>query len=94
MTIRGYAGRVPGTCGVGLYYLFNDPPSYYYSVPRDALVRGGIGYAIAGFVDTPNCKVVYDKIKKDHKIVFQSPVKNNRNSGREFFFIVYTKKGK
>ena len=94
MTIRGYAGRVPGTCGVGLYYMFNNPPSYYHNGPSCALTQGGIGYAIAGFVNTTDCKAVYDKIKEDHKIVFQSPVKNNRNSGREFFFIVYTKKGK
>lgn len=92
MTIRGYAGTVPGTCGVGLFMGFANSPSYYSQGPQAALNTGGIAYAIAGFVDTIACKEVYENIKEHHKIVFQSPVKRNRNSDNRFFFVVYTRK--
>lgn len=87
---RGFYSNAPGTCGVGVWYGYNRPADWHAEVRN---FWGGIDYNIAGFVNTINCKRVYNEIKDKHTIVFQSPVKRNRNSGNQFFFVVF-KKGK
>lgn len=87
---QGIYSVVPGTCGVGVWYGYNQPMHWHAEIRN---FWGGINYNIAGFVDTTQCKKVYNEIKNNHTIVFQSPIKRNRNSGRRFFFVVF-KKGK
>jgi hypothetical protein len=84
---------VYGACGVGVIFNFGAHKDSLYSTfgtPTDHY--GGIGYNIAGFVNTKICKKVYEDIQQHAEIVFQSPVKTNANTGRHFFFIVYKRK--
>lgn len=52
----------------------------------------GTGFFISSFINTAICKEAYQTIQNNFEIVYQSPVKNNYNSGNKFFFIVYRKK--
>lgn len=75
-----------GTCGVGLFYDFGRS---YYGRIQDMAPRGGCGWNIAGFINAPEKKEVYEKLKKKYKIVTQSPVRRNNNSGNQFFYVMY-----
>lgn len=75
------------TCGVSVWHSFNFPnwetdEQHHF---------GGIGFAIAGFINKESSKRVYDEISKKHTIVYQSPVKENKNTDNEFFFVVFSK---
>jgi len=94
MTVLAYSCRLPGTCGVGLYYSFRDRfADGYGTIGAHDLAGeehgGGCGFAVAGFVNTPVCREAYGVLKRRGAIVYQSPVRTNRNSGRQFFFCVY-----
>lgn len=49
----------------------------------------GTGYCVAAFIDTAVCRDAYNVVTKKYKVLFQSPVRRNLNSGRPFFFIIY-----
>ena len=76
------------TCGVSVWDDFDNP---HWLDDDDSYRFGGIDFAIAGFIDTSECKKVYKDIKRKYTIVYQSPVKTNRNSGNQFFFVVFSK---
>lgn len=88
----GLITRVYGNCGVGCISGFNNPNNYMHNLTERNLVANGIGYSITGFVQSDRCERVYKHIADNYNIVFQSPVKHNNNSGRKFFFIIFTKK--
>ena len=91
--ITGFFSRVTSTCGLGLIGNFSFGNRQWATKLKDInLVNNGIGYTVAGFVDTKVCEKMYKHVAEKYKIVFQSPVKINRNSGRKFFFIIFTKK--
>lgn len=85
----GHSYTLPGTCGLSCFYEFGSSD---YGNPISSLSLGGIGYSVAGFVNNRACKTAYEEIKEHYEIVFQSPVKRNRNSGNQFFFIVFKRK--
>jgi len=89
--IKCFRANLFGTCGVGLYYGFDyNSPAWALTInDTRAFVPGGAGWAIAGFVNTPICKKAYGQLAEKHKIIYQSPVRYNDNSGRQFFFCVY-----
>lgn len=89
-----HSRTLSGTCGVGLLSGFVDD-NYYprdYLTPSKVAVSGGCGWQIAGFINDSVRKQVYEEFKKRFKIVMQSPVRVNKNSGNKFFFIVYDSK--
>lgn len=79
------------TCGVGVFYNFTqyrrqfDHQITVASTFEDA----GCGWYVAGFVDTPDCRQAYEELSTQFPIVYQSPVRINANSNREFFFCVF-----
>lgn len=83
--LKTYSGPLDGTCGVNVWYNYNSP--YGYSIEEARM--GGIGYAVAGFVNESVSKQVFEHIKEKKEVVFCSPVKTNRNSGNKFFFVVF-----
>jgi hypothetical protein len=88
-------GRVIGTCGLGVIHGFEHNFGYGQTLSVERIRQGGgIGYTVVGFVNQPRCKKMYEWIKERYDIVFQSPVKKNRNSRRKFFFIVFKEKSK
>lgn len=90
--MRGYCSTVPGMCGLGVVHSFDNPHGQQYKVNVSAARLGGIDFSVAGFTDTKRCQKTYNVIKESFDIVFQSPVKRNRNSGNMFFFIVFKRK--
>lgn len=95
-----------GTCGVACVfeyrqdYWWDGEPTTQTKKQRAkvldntlkvAFEEAGIGHVVAGFIDNEVCKIVYNYIASKCKVVYQSPVKVNKNSGNEFFFIVFTK---
>lgn len=93
--VHGSATVVTWSCGVGLVggFEFNRNNAYGYPMQEvQNLCRDtarGTGFVLAAFVNDAVCKAAYEAITKAHKLVFQSEVRINRNSGRDFFFIIY-----
>jgi len=91
--MKAWIDWIGSTCGVGEISGYHNPSDHYSPdnlTPENIKDSGGgIGYNIAGFLNSNNCKAVYEEIKRDYDIVFQSPVKRNKNSGNDFFFIVF-----
>lgn len=89
--MKAWIDSLGGACGVGMLSGFDDPPSWCVNIDVRDVKRtgGGIGYTIAGFIDNLKCKETYEEIQRDYDIVFQSPVKRNKNRGNDFFFIVF-----
>lgn len=93
--MRCYTADLDGTCGLSVFFEFEDEDDAdwdHYGDDIEESKLGGIGYSIAGFVDDLTCKKAYKTIKKHFDIVYQSPVKLNTNSGNQFFFIVFKRK--
>lgn len=91
--MRVCKSNVAGTCGLAVWHSFeNDWYNWDYIHALQSAPMGGIGFTVAGFVQTKRCKRVFEWIKENKEIVYQSPVKKNRNSGRQFFFIVFKNK--
>lgn len=79
-----------GTCGVGLFWGFQTYDNYYgRPLTKNAPPVGGCGWNIAGFINDNDRKSVYEEMKATYKIVQQSPVRRNRNSGNNFFYVMY-----
>jgi hypothetical protein len=103
MSVRCNHSTLVGTCGVGLIYGFESEygnAGAYDSWKRGNTYKatpvssnsGGAGWQLAGFVKTPICEAAYNELKQAKKIVFQSPVRTNSNSGRKFFTVMYDTK--
>lgn len=84
---KGTFTTVDWTCGLGVWGNFHT-----WADPMHTLGMGGIGYSVAGFINSVGCKEAYHWIAENKVIVFQSPVKLNTNSGNQFFFIVFKDK--
>jgi hypothetical protein len=85
-----YDDTVVGACGLGNKYQFEVEQDYWGD--RDLLTKktdGGTGMFIAAFIPEPNCKAAYEELTAKRRIVFQSPVRRNNNSGNKFFFCVF-----
>jgi hypothetical protein len=91
-SVYGHATNVTFSCGLGVVggFRFNRANIYGENLPSVAdLAGGGTGYHVAAFVNEPESKAAYAAIRNAHRLVFQSEVRINRNSGRDFFFIIY-----
>lgn len=76
-----------GSCGYSVIY------NHGYNIgARIGALMGGTGVAVAAFVNEPRCKRVYDWIVDNCKILYQSPVMFNRNSGNRNFLVVFKRK--
>lgn len=90
--IKAYSNTLISTCGLGLVHSYSSEYAPILTKSEIRTFGGGIGYNVAGFVKSKECKQVYNWISENYDIVFQSPVKRNRRSGRQFFFIVFKDK--
>ena len=81
--IKGFVSNVVGTCGLGVLYGFKAGTTH------EAFMVSGTGFCVAGFTSHIKCENTYNKIKEKYEIVYQSPVRRNRNSGNDFFFIIF-----
>ena len=92
--LRAYTDTLSGTCGVGLVFDYEnhnalDAYTKRWTKPFEkSHLEGGAGWSIAGFVNDSPSIGAYEFFKKNVQIVFQAPVRVNKNSSNEFFFIV------
>lgn len=87
--IKADQGMLPDTCGVSV--LFSYSTVGYYR-PISHMTLGGIGYAVAGFIDNDVCRQAYAEMCERFHLEYQSPVKRNPNSGNNFFFCIFRNK--
>ncbi len=88
-----YSEWLGSTCGVTeIYgYEYREPVESSWYQPRTLKeivdeFSEGTGFAIMGFIDTEECEDAYAVIKD--KIVYQSPIRLNKNSDHNFFFVI------
>jgi len=62
---------------------------YYENKDNVSKNSGGCGWLSAAFIDTGECKAVYQKLRNWYPIVYQSPIRFNTNSGNNFFFCIF-----
>lgn len=89
MTINAALTILPGSCGYGIVYNHGLLGQGYDRDKREIRAYGGTSLRVAAFVDEPRCKNVYDWIKENCEIVYQSKPERNRNSGRLNFLVVF-----
>jgi hypothetical protein len=46
------------------------------------------GWCLVSFIDVERCQKMYKKLTSEYKLVFQSEVRKNTNTGNQFFFII------
>lgn len=80
---------IEGACGVSNFYQFY--PSFWGDecLNLPTVLQGGADFAFAGFINEPNCHKVYEALCSKYKLVYQSPVRENRNSLNDFFFCIF-----
>lgn len=89
MSLSMHVDTLPSTCGVGVLYEFGDSGTRW-SVPiGDNPEEAGCGWYVAGFIDTDLCKEAYANMCEAYTLIYQSPVRRNTNSGRDFFFCIF-----
>lgn len=76
-------------CGVNEIGSFKDYGGWVAEERRAVIEKSGTGLFVAAFVNTPECKVAYEHCCKKHKLLYQSPLKMNSNSGRRLFLCVF-----
>lgn len=104
----GTYNSVPGACGIDAacnFELAEKVTKYkdYWSgkmveYKRYPLVgekpQGGSDWLISGFNKSKVCEQAYKELSEKYPIVYQSPVRNNRNMGSRhpFFFAIFDTK--
>lgn len=80
-------------CGVdeagGFTYEYGDAGAYH--VISDFLPPGA-GMFVSTFVNNEVCRDAYEELCSRHKLLWQSPVMYNNNSGNELFLCVFMHK--
>lgn len=51
--------------------------------------RGGCGFSGTGFIANELCKEAYEYMCSTFRLVFQTPVRRNNNSGNLFFYAMF-----
>ncbi len=77
----------PAHCGTKILYNFlnGDEDNVNYAIGDTDYYKTGI----AIYINRPDQKRAYDVFKKTYKILYQSPVLVNPNTGREYFIVIY-----
>ncbi len=64
------------------YYTLDEP----LNKSRHA---GGTGFFGTGFINEERCRLFYERLCELHPLVFQTPVRVNHNSKRDFFYAMF-----
>lgn len=88
-----YQGTIVGSCGISTLYDFQDDDDFWAPpmgcLPNNKNMDGGCGWILIGFINTKLMRKVYQEACKKYTLVYQSPVRRNRNSGNQFFFCIF-----
>lgn len=89
--IYAYSAAHLGMCGVGSFRGFNGGEG---GAPIDSLNHcGGAAFVSTGFINNNQCLEAYGILCKRFDVIYQSPIRHNKNSGNMFFFTVFSEKG-
>lgn len=96
-----YVEHLPQSCGITELGYFRTEAAHIWSgnttldnleVEEEA---PGAGWFLASFTPAhPIFKEAYNQLAEKYKIVYQSPVRVNTRTGRQFFFCIYDAKSK
>lgn len=86
----GQTDIVPNNCGLANWYLFWHEGNEGIGGFNPSLA--GCGWNLASFRNKPAERKVYEWIKSKYPIVFQSPVRVNKRTKREWFFVIFDTK--
>lgn len=90
--MKCYIDSLVGGCGVTVFSDFSNEDHWgeknmvVDDIDKDEI---GAGWGIACFIDEDACREAYNDIASKYNIIFQSPVRTNRNTGNPFFFIIF-----
>lgn len=93
--IYTYCDTIPGNCGVGYLYdiVKQNPTERYYwnssTTINQLRNQGGPRWLLSGFTNSPELEEAYELLCNKYKLVYQSPVRRNENSGNNFFFCIF-----
>lgn len=89
--LPGRITTLSGTCGVLVAHYFGITNTYanQSELPVLSNLKLSAGWVIAGFIHNQYCKKAYEQWSEKYNIVYQSPVRKNRNSGNQFFFVIF-----
>ena len=88
---RGSTSLVTNSCGLSTWYGYFKNSDFHWGVGlRPSLA--GCKWCLASFRNRPDEKEVYEWIKLNYPIVFQSPVRKNQRTGNLWFFIIFDTK--
>lgn len=82
---------VSGACGVGTISNFSKERHWNHYINKNGHIihEGGCGWLLVGFISRDICKEVYTHLIEHHPLVYQSPVRYNKNSNNQFFFCIF-----
>ena len=83
---------LPATCGVGVLFDFQERGSRWLGETIDEIksdMQAGSGWYVVGFINTKTCRAAYEDLISNTKLIYQSPVRRNRNSKNDFFFCIF-----
>lgn len=89
---------VDGQCGIGKFRGFRkETDGNFIKLAKNngwgevlsGRHHGGCNFVGTGFINTLLCKEMYKHMCKEFKLVFQTPPRNNRNSGHMFFYAMF-----
>ena len=85
--MRAASETIPGACGVANLFQYR---SYFEDEISTIMPQGGAGWVFASFV--VGCKdsdEAYADMYARWPVVYKSPVRKNKNSGNEFYFVIF-----
>ena len=83
------------TCGLGVVGDFSFSKSESWEWNKREVLQApekGTGFFVAGFIDTNVCEKAYKQLCEKYTLIYQSPVRTNRNTYNQFFFCIFDRK--
>ena len=78
---------VSSLCGFGTTSIWHEEQHDTKDLPKET--RAGCGWVVCGFIDKRPSKEMYDDMTSRYPMVYQSPVRKNKNSRNNFFFCIF-----
>lgn len=97
MALLGNSNRPTGGCGIINFFGFSygaagegywDNKSLERTI-LEALQHRHAGLFMASFIETRACKAAYNLLTSRFRVVYQSSVRRNENTGNDFFMCVF-----
>lgn len=92
MTVYANSCELPFCCGIGSIGSFKTYKGIYSDAkPLSSLpMVTGTGLFTAEFIDNADCKKAYTFLCEKYKLLYQSPLRLNINSGRSLFMCIFS----